>query len=168
MEKFLEEIKAMLEQATEIQGLWKPQNGDTFIQDDTFHTIGDCAFLFRRKSSEKVLEAVYEGIPILAMNLCEEEKVFISPEWIDAKRIWFPSIEQLQNITDIKKLELNFFYEDNMYFCRIKSDTHRVNDEYFSSPLTEILWLKMIMYIQYKKYWNERVMKWQKNLPEEL
>jgi hypothetical protein len=163
-----EEIKLMLEQALEIQEGHKLTVGDTFIQDENYFIIGNASILYKIKPDDKLLEPLFDGLPVPIKQASDDADIIEAPAgWKEAKRTWYPSIEQLQNMINMKDLQITSFYEEEKFYCRITSASYKVHDEFLNAYTNSILWLKIVMYVKYKKYWNENLKVWTTELSEE-
>lgn len=158
-------IRKMYETAEEIQAAWKPRHGDHYCTTPTgtlhWH-IGDATF-YTKKSEENVLEFFFNRLPVPILKPRYDRLINLEKE-LPINRfdyIWIPSQAQLQDmIPKIQKYTLSFFYEDDN-LC-VKIEWGEWDYELYTALTMDLLWLKIVMSLVFKKEWDEGTLVWEK------
>lgn len=154
-------IRAMYEKAEEVQELFRHQNGDSFIAEETLWTIGNACTYRKGNPGEKIIEHYFSGLPV-PMLVPDEEFILKHGGWGNKEKlIWVPSQSHLQNmIPKIQKYTFQFFYDEDLLFVRI--DWNEWDYDLLSDLTPDILWLKIVMRLVHNKIWNEESLAWEK------
>ena len=138
---FSKQYIKMCEEAKEIQEYHKFETGD-FIFDKIVKAIG----IIIARSVQKIYFKLYPDIFILENNEspdCGVIKIYIPDD--PQRLVWLPRQDQLQAIITTNKY---------FRFSLIELFYHFANKNVPKFTSMEQLWLAYVMYIKYKKIWN--------------